>query len=107
MREEFMVLGIIAVAIIAVYFAIKYLVGPKLAARVALGCIMEAEKRLCVSTNVGQEKLELAVTFLYGKLPAIVQMMYPKAEVIKIVQATFDKCGKSITEKLKAAAEVK
>ena len=104
MREEFIVLGIIVVAIAAVYFAIKYLVGPKLAAQVALACIMEAEKRLFVSTNVGQEKLALAVSFLYDRLPAIVQMLYPEQEVIRIIQVTFDKCGKSITEKLKLAA---
>lgn len=104
MREEFIVLGIIAVAIVAAYLAIKYLVGPKLAAQVALACIMEAEKRLCVTTNVGQEKLVLAVSFMYDRLPALVQMLYPEKEVVRIIQDTFDKCGKSITEKLKLAA---
>ena len=104
MREEFIVLGIIVVAIAAVYFAIKSLVGPKLADQVALACIMEVEQRLFVSTNVGQEKLTLAVSFLSDRLPAIVQMLYPEQEVIRIIQVTFDKCGKSITEKLKLAA---
>lgn len=106
MKEEFIILGVIALAVVIVYFAIKYLVGPKLAAQVALTCIMEAEKRLFVSTNVGQEKLALAVSFLYDRLPAIVQMLYPEAEVVKIIQATFDKCGKSITDKLRATAEL-
>ena len=106
MREEFIVLGIIVVAIAAVYFAIKYLVGPKLAAQVALACIMEAEKRLFVSTNVGEEKLALAVSFLYDRLPYVVQMLYPEVEVIKIIQTTFDNCGKTITDKLRATAEL-
>ena len=106
MKPEFIVLGVIAIAMIVTYFVIKYLVGPKLAAQVALTCIMEAEKRLFVTTNVGQEKLALAVSFLYDRLPAIVQMLYPEQEVIRIIQVTFDKCGKSITDKLRAAAEL-
>lgn len=105
MKEEFIILGILAVAVIAIYLAIKYLVGPKLAAQVALTCIIEAEKRLFAS-NVGQEKLALAVSFLYDRLPAIVQMMYPEADVVRIIQKTFDACGKKITDKLKLEAGV-
>lgn len=104
MREEFMILGIIAVLVIAAYFIVKYAVGPKLAAKFALSAIVEAEKRLMDTTNMGEEKLVLAVSFLYGKLPSVVQMLYPEAEVIKIIQTTFNKCGKAITEKLKLAA---
>lgn len=104
MREEFIVLAIIAAAVVIVYFAVKYFVGPKLAAQFALSCIVEAEKRLSITTDVGKEKLALAVSFLYERLPSIVQMLYPEADVIRIIQETFDKCGKSITEKLKLAA---
>lgn len=104
MRNEFIVLGVIAVAIVVVYFIVKYAIGPKLAAQFALGCIMEAEKRLFTTTNMGEEKLALAVAFIYAKLPSVVQMLYPESEVIRITQEAFNKHGKAVTEKLKLAA---
>ena len=106
MKEGFIILGIIAVVLVIIYFVLKNVVGTKLAAQFALTCIAEAEERLFGLSNVGQEKFDFAMTFLYNKLPVIIQIIYPKDDAKKIIQDAFNKFGKALTDKLRAEAGI-
>lgn len=106
MREEFIILGIIAAVLIVAYFILKNVIGKKLAAQFALICITEAEERLFGLTDVGDAKFDFAITFLYSKLPTIIQVIYPKEDAKKIIQDAFNKFGKQLTDKLREEAGI-